>query len=77
MVIGTRGYVQRCSPPLCVFPARTEDFKTRKQNAIWNKGQGLKTSTLTFSRDRILRVHLSEKRHYQLADLSGLTGVFC
>lgn len=38
--------MQRYSSPLCIFLARIEDFKMRKEDAIWSKGQGLKTSTL-------------------------------
>lgn len=41
-----RGYTQRYSSPLCIFPVRIEDFKMRREDAIWSKGQGLKTSTL-------------------------------
>lgn len=44
---------------VCVLSARMEGVQTGKQGAVWGRGHGLKPSTLTCSRDRVLRVRLS------------------
>lgn len=77
MVVFTREHVQRYSFPWCVFPARIEDCKIREQEAIRSRGSSLKTSTLTFSRDRVLSVHSSlGGETLSTHDLSRLTSVF-